>query len=166
MTATWVRQNQAESVKPLVVPVVVSQDPRGWQGPRRNHQTIPILAEVPQLGLHVCDYEPLIIDLARTTDRQLRQSRLEPAGAIALGALRDANQPGLVFHRWNQWADPGALNDIRAVLTYSVETSALTTGEFTRELNSVLPTRSHTITSTADQFREQGRDQGRLAAFC
>ena len=112
---------------------------------------------------HIANFAPLIVDLAAVDDGDLRQAPLDAAAAITLGALRDATRSELVFEQWHRWADSDDLddNDLRAILTYSTETSDLAPRELRRHFARTIRTRSHAMTSTADQLRNQGR----LAAF-
>lgn len=170
---SWIAQNQPDRAgKSLVVPIVVHQGPTRWRGPRRKHDTSPAVDAVPTLAPFVADFGPLIVDLAEVTDAELRTSPIDPAGTITLGALREASSNSLVFEQWDRWADPDRLSDsdLRAILTYSIETSDLTPQELKQHFNRANPTRSSSnMTSTADQLRQQGEEQGlaqgRLAAF-
>jgi predicted transposase YdaD len=90
---------------PPVVTIVVHHGDRGWSAPRRLHELIDGLDELPELARFVPEVELIIDDLAAVSDDSLRQRPLPPFPKVALWVLRDGRDSGALGAHLDAWAD-------------------------------------------------------------
>ncbi|MBL4688856.1 MAG: Rpn family recombination-promoting nuclease/putative transposase, partial [Nannocystaceae bacterium] len=87
---SWIeRTNATRPPLPLILPVVLAHDERGWRAPQRFHD---LFADDPGtraiLERFVPSFEFALDDLAKLSDTDLAARELPPATALSLWALR------------------------------------------------------------------------------
>jgi hypothetical protein len=111
---------------PPVVGVVVHHGEGGWTAPRRLHDIVDGLSDVPELWRFVPALELLVDDVALADDAALLGRPLEPFPKIALWLLRDGRSLDAFLGHLAAWAGElerlvrldRAQQDIMVVLRY------------------------------------------------
>lgn len=89
---------------PLIIPLVVHHGARAWSTPRRLHQLVEGLADNPELGRFVPNFELLIDDLAMATNADLMARPLAPVAQVAAWLLRDGRDVAQILAHLEVWA--------------------------------------------------------------
>jgi hypothetical protein len=89
---------------PLIIPLVVHHGARAWSAPRRLHELVEGLAEHPELGRFVPNFELLIDDLTIATNAELMARPLAPVAQVAAWLLRDGRDVAQILAHLEVWA--------------------------------------------------------------
>lgn len=124
--AAWLRDDPARRMLPPIVTIVVHHGEHGWTAPRRFHELVDGLDEVPELWSFVPNFDFLIDDLAMVDDGALQRRPLAPFPKIALWLLRDGKSLDEFLTHLVAWAaelerlvrDGGAGDDYVTVVRY------------------------------------------------
>jgi predicted transposase/invertase (TIGR01784 family) len=172
---------------PMIIPVVISHDPRGWTAPTRFHAMFhPALSTVPELAKFVPSFEIRVEDLIEIDDEGLRRWQLETLAMLTIRMLRDARDGERLRQSLPEWEDlvrqlmrtPEGQRGFEQVLRYIL----LVAGEvqfddFCATLREQVPETEQVTMTMAEQLlargqakgeakgRAEGRAEGRAAAL-
>ncbi len=85
-----VREEPGRKTLPPIIPLIVHHGPAGWTAPKRLHDIIQGIREIPELASLVPSFEILVDDLATHSDEALCSRPLPPFPKVALWLLRDS----------------------------------------------------------------------------
>lgn len=138
--------------------------------PRRFHELIDGIDDLPELGRFVPSFELLIDDLTTVDDATLQRRPLRAFPKITLWLLRDGREIGELLDHLSAWAaeleqlvreDPDR-DDVLTVLRYIWRVAGDVAYETLRDrIADVAPTFEETMASVEQQLIEIGREQGR-----
>jgi hypothetical protein len=160
------------TVLPPIVPVVVHHSETGWTR-ATSFQAVfgPRVRDIPELRRLLPDFEFLLDDVSRSSDADLRARQLDPFGALVLWAFRDARGTGRLIQSMGAWQDelrqvatsPGGERALRLLFSYIVTVSEEPSADaFGEAVRAAAPEAEEIVMTTiAEQFREQGRQQMR-----
>ncbi len=94
-----IREEPGRRTLPPIIPLIVHHGPAGWSAPKRLHDIVGGIAEIPELAPLVPDFEIVVDDLAAMTDEALRARPLPPFPKVALWVLRDGRTTEVLFTR-------------------------------------------------------------------
>lgn len=153
---------------PPIVPLVVHHGAGGWSAPRRLHEVVDGLREVPTLRRFVPDFELLIDDLARVPDDELRQRPLAPFPRLALWLLRDARDPEELLAHLGAWtcvlreALQGGAAHVNILLRYTSRVAGREPFDRLQQtIIDIAPAEVSSMITAAQSYYEEGREQGR-----
>jgi hypothetical protein len=165
---TVLRAESGRASLPPVIAIVVHHGSSGWTAPRRLHQLIDGLDQIPELAALVPDLELLVDDLAVAGDDNLQQRPLRPFPKVALWLLRDARRLEDFFEHLAAWATEldrlvrsGNRADVRVVMRYILRVTGEETLDEVRErITRAVPAAEEEMASAAEKLIQQGVQQG------
>ena len=173
MTRIW-RQHLTErrSVKtlPPILPLVVSQDRRGWRSAQDLHTLLGIAPDAPEAAF-VPQFRYALDDLAQTDASTLLLRPLTDYARVALFLLKEASHnDNLVAVLSAGWLEPlRAVSEnpageprFRAILDYILRVAEAPEEDVIRLAAQIGPKAQEEAMSTADQILTRGRIEGRV----
>jgi hypothetical protein len=154
---------------PLIVPVLVSNAPRGWRGPTSVHDLLhPHPSEFP--GLSPPNLEFIVDDLFHQSDSQLQSRPLGPFPKLALWALRDGRSVATIVRTMPAWAAtireaalaPDKNRTFAHLSNYigALHPTKLPFERFHAKLIELVPETKEPVMSYIEQLREDARKEG------
>lgn len=170
-TRIWsrlMREEPNRNTLPPVVTLVVHHGEGGWTAPRRFHEMVEGLSEVPELARFVPNLEILIDDLALARDHELVLRSMDPLSKVSLWLLRDGRDIDRLFEHLQAWASDleclvreGDLAEVEVILRYIFHVGGEASHQMIRErLLEAVPAVEEPMASAAEQLMEQGRKEG------
>jgi hypothetical protein len=155
---------------PIIIPIVISHDPRGWTAPTCFHAMFdPALGTVPELAKFVPSFEIRVEDLIEIDDDALRRWQLETLAILTIRMLRDARDWQRLRRSMPEWAElvrqlmrtPEGQRGFEQVLRYVL----LVAGEvqfddFCATLREQLPETEQVTMTMAEQLLARGQAKG------
>lgn len=91
----WLERSPTHDRLPAVIPVVLFQGPRGWTGPRKLSDLIPLPPEIePIARRHVVEVELIVVELSDRSRAALLALAAPPLARLALLFMKAALEPG------------------------------------------------------------------------
>jgi predicted transposase/invertase (TIGR01784 family) len=165
---------------PIVIPVVISHDPKGWTAPTCFHAMFdPALNTVPELAKFVPSFEIRVEDLIEIDDEGLRRWQLETLAMLTIRMLRDGRDWERLLRSLPEWAElvrqlmrtPEGQRGFEQMLRYVfLVAGEVQFDDFCVTLREQLPETEQVTMTMAEQLlakgeakgRAQGRAQGRV----
>lgn len=101
----WLREDATRRTLPPIVTVVVHHGAQGWSAPRRFHELVEGLDDLPELRPFVPDFELVVDDLVRADDSELHRRQLAAFPKVTLWLLRDGRSLEAFRAHLAAWAD-------------------------------------------------------------
>jgi len=175
LTRIWERcdaEQPNDSSLPPIVPVVLHQGARPWQGSRCFADHLRLDADQRALlGPRLVDFEFVLDDLAAQSDVQLLTRAMGAIGKLALIALKNARPKPLLATRFaavlrelrHDLHGPRVIPALAQLVSHVLEAGEGATAEVRAKLEEALaPEVRSDVMSTADLLRAEGRAEGRL----
>jgi predicted transposase/invertase (TIGR01784 family) len=152
---------------PLIVPLVISHAPEGWNSPEHFHQLFaPELFELaPELVQYVPSFRILVDDLCRTSDDQLASRALANFAKVVLWLLRDGRVESRLRATMSKWV--GLLDglpraSLAAIVTYlaGLTSDPVIWEEFRATLHIQAPKVENEVMTLAEQWFAEGEAKG------
>jgi hypothetical protein len=154
---------------PLIIPVLVSNAPRGWRGPTCVHDLLhPHPSEFP--GLSPPNLVFIVDDLFHQSDAQLQSRPLGPFPKLALWALRDGRSVATILRTMPAWVAtireaalaPDKNRTFAHLSNYigALHPTKLPFERFHAKLIELVPETKEPVMSYLEQLREDGRKEG------
>lgn len=162
------REEPKRETLPLLIVIVVHHGASGWTVPRRLHELVEGIAEVPELKRFVPDVELLVDDIAELDDAELAARPLAPFPKVVMWLLRDARNAEQVLEHLSAWGkelerlvhDDPVGDDRLSVMRYILKVAGETPFEVLQQrLLEVAPAAEATMATAAEQLIEKGRTQ-------
>lgn len=155
---------------PLIVPIVITNAPGGWYGPRWFHDlcsphpsTIDGIAElIPSFNLH-------IMELSEYGNEQLRAWALAAFPKAAMFALRDVRDPDKLLQDFEHWGPyvaeayqaPSGMDAIAQLMRYIAKASPnLNIEAFRAKIGQYLPEAEAELMTIYEQALQEGLQRG------
>ncbi len=163
----WAKNNKDAKALPIIIPLVLQHDPRGWKTPTRFSELYQAPAElIDALRPFILDFEYLIDDLTTAEDQALIDRPGPPAMPLTLLTLkaRADIQPRhykLLIQAFTALAAAGKDEIVRAILRYSA--LAATDGEPIAATAAAEADEEYRriAMSYAEQLRSEGKAEGK-----
>jgi hypothetical protein len=148
---------------PAVVPIVLSQAPRGWTAPASVADCL--LPHPPGLGDLVLQQSMVVQDLSQWSNEDIRGRVLAAFPQLALWVLRDAKQATQLLAGFADWASafvaasraPDGLSALGQLVRYiSLVTDELQYARFRAKIREFAPTTEKAIMTIAEELRAEG----------
>lgn len=170
MVRIWAKlraEHPGQAMLPLIIPLVVHHGARAWSVPRRLHELVEGLAEHPELGRFVPNFELLIDDLAVATNADLMARPLAPVAQVAAWLLRDGRDIAQILAHLEVWAAHFAEvlarhpDDSEALLRYILlAAGAESLDEVRKSILLHIPAAEAPMASAGEQLIQQGFQRG------
>lgn len=157
---------------PIIIPVVISHDPRGWTAPTSFHAMFdPALNMVPGLAKFVPSFEIRVEDLIEIDDEGLRRWQLETLAMLTIRMLRDGRDWERLLRTLPEWAElvrqlmrtPEGQRGFEQVLRYVfLVAGEVQFDDFCATLREQLPETKQVTMTMAEQLLAKGRVEGRV----
>ncbi|MBI5497726.1 MAG: Rpn family recombination-promoting nuclease/putative transposase [Deltaproteobacteria bacterium] len=156
---------------PLIIPVVLSHDPRGWHAPTRFTEVVDVTPTMLNaLRDQVPDFTFILDDLSAVSDEDLRARAMSALAKLVLLSFKHARGEdddfAALYGQWvdvvrGVWAQDGR-EAFGAVVRYALRVSERTTHEaLTRQVAGLLGAEAKEVIMTeGERLIEQGRQRG------
>ena len=168
--AAILRDEPDRKTLPPIVPLIVHHGPAGWTAPKRLHDIVEGVAEIPELAPLVPDFEILVDDLGAIADETLRERALPPFPKVALWVLRDGRNIKALFSRlhaaWHRELSrlrraDGGDKDTKVILRYILRVAGDTPFEVIREhIAKAAPELEEDMATAEEELIQKGIEQG------
>ena len=154
---------------PAVITVVVHHGERPWSTPRRMHDVVDGLEELPELGAFVPELDLLIDDLVVADDEALARRPVAALPKVALWLLRDGRDVEAFLAHLAAWAgelermvrEDRGHRDVALVVRYIWRVAGATPFEIVRQrVIEVAPAMEETMASIEEQLIAKGIAKG------
>ena len=170
----WIaRNNSTRPPLPLILPVVLAHDERGWQSPRSFHDLFEHdPGTLAMLRRFIPSFEFALDDLAKLSDHDLAARRLPPAIALCLWALRDGRSAERVRSHVAFWAaefaaldnlvgGPRDSNRVIGYLGHAAGEASVDIEVLVSDIIKHAPQARQIVMNSVERLREEGRQEGR-----
>lgn len=160
--------------RPAIIPIVIAHVPGGWTEPTAFGALYPPAVRRAALGHLLPQFEVCLVDLAHTTDDDIRAWTLDVFQQIALVLLRDARDRLRLDTTLDAWSAelalaygsamraPTGMRAFAQLVRYMfLVTKDLGAARFRGKLLKHLPAAKETVMTIAEELREEGREKGR-----
>jgi hypothetical protein len=158
---------------PPIVPLVLHHSPTGWTAGTAFEDVLELDEDAPEALLaHLPRFRFALDDISEATDEALRSRAMSALGRLALFCLRHGREPEALVAELKLWLDlvrevrgaPNGAAALRSIWQYILLVSERGQGEkeelVERLLLVVGQDKKEEIVSIADDFIEEGRNQG------
>lgn len=163
--------------RPAIIPVVIAHVPGGWTEPTVFGALYPSAVRGAALDHLLPQFEVCLVDLAHTTDAEIRAWTLDVFQQIALVLLRDARDRlrlDATLDAWNAELAraygaairaPTGMRAFAQLIRYvCLVVGDLGAARFRGKLLKHLPAAKETVMTIYEELSAQGREQGRAEA--
>ena len=172
------REEPKRETLPLLIVIVVHHGASGWTVPRRLHEIVEGIEDVPELKRFVPDVELLVDDIAELDDAAIAARPLAPFPKVVMWLLRDARNAEQFLAHLSAWGkelerlvhDDPVGDDRLSVMRYILKVAGEIPFEVLQQrLLDVAPAAEETMATAAEQLIakgiEKGIEKGRVQAM-
>src|SRR5215510_1902014 len=169
------RKERPDAWLPPIIAVLVSHAPGGWTTSRSLGDLFaPSVLAVPGLWASIPRSSLIIDDLAHLSNDDLKARSLAAFQKLVLWLLRDARAPRRLLDNFDTWIEtfaeteraPAGIDAIATLLTYMFRViDPVHHDELRAKIHQLGPHAEETAMTIAEQWLEEGREEGRIAAL-
>src|SRR5215510_12813121 len=176
-TRVWnrFRKERPDAWLPPILAVLVSHAPGGWPTSRSLDDMFdPGMLAIPGLSASIPRSSLIIDDLASLSNEDLQARALAAFQKLALWLLRDARDPRRLLDNFDTWVGtfaeveraPAGIDATTTLLTYMFRViDPVHHDELRAKIHQLGPKAEETAMTIAEQWHEEGRKEGRIAAL-
>jgi hypothetical protein len=176
-TRVWnrCRKERPDAWLPPILAVLVSHVPGGWMSSRTLDEMFdPSVRAIPGLSASIPRSSMIIDDLAHLSNEDLQARSLGAFQKLALWLLRDARAPRRLLDSFDAWivtfaeaeCGPTGVDATTALLTYLFRViDPVHHDQLRAKIRKLGPHAEDIAMTIAEQWHEEGRQEGRIAAL-